>query len=338
MSRNLSIVFSVSMGFFVPAACVGGATSRPSGGGATGGAGAAGAAGMQAAGTGGAAGAAGSMGAAGAAGGAGAGGGTSGLAGAASGRAGGGVDPVDARADVGAETAIPTAKFSFFVTSLAALQALSKSDVGFGGDLRFGETGAGAGLRGADKICAAIAETSMPGAGGKPWRAFLSAVKGDDGKQVNAVDRVGNGPWYDRLGRTFALTKADLLFDRPHNADPAIANDFPNEDGVPNHAPDPTKGQVDNHDFLTGTNNMGQLYGATATCADWTAATGTEGKPRVGHSWPRQGSGVGWMSALDEAGCAPGVNLVEMGGPPKGTITVGAGGGYGGFFCFSLTP
>jgi hypothetical protein len=44
------------------------------------------------------------------------------------------------------------------------------------------------------------------------------------------------------------------------------------------------------------------------------------------------------MSALDEAGCAAGINLVEQGGPIKGQDTVGSGGGYGGFYCFSLTP
>jgi hypothetical protein len=233
---------------------------------------------------------------------------------------------------------VPSTKFSFFATSWKALQDLSGSPNGFGGDLKYGETGPGAGLRGADKICAAIAERALKGAGGKPWRAFLSAVAGEDGKQVNAIDRIGNGPWYDRLGRTLALTKADLLFDRPRNADAAIANDFPNEDGVPNHAPDPTKGQVDNHDFLTGTNKMGQLYSATATCKDWTGATGTEGKPRCGHSWPRQGSGVNWMDALSESGCSPGANLIEQGGPKPNSTTVGSGGGYGGFYCFSLTP
>jgi hypothetical protein len=66
--------------------------------------------------------------------------------------------------------------------------------MGFGGDLRFGETAAGAGLRGADEICA------------------------------------------------------------------TIRDDFPNEDGVPNHAPDPTQGQVDNHDMLTGSSAQGKLY------------------------------------------------------------------------------
>jgi hypothetical protein len=257
------------------------------------------------------------------------------------------------------------------VTSLVALQELSGSQDGFGGDLRFGETGAGAGLRGADKICATIAEKSMPGAGAKQWRAFLSAVAGEDGKQVNAIDRIGEGPWYDRLGRLLANNKEELLNDRPSAADPAIIDDFPNEDGVPNHQPDPSQPEVDNHDMLTGTNDKGQLYSATATCKDWTAKSGdtSEGRPRVGHSWPRNfggggfptgggstgagfptgggstGAGPGgninmanWMSSLDEAGCAPGINLLEQGGPLPGTVTVGSGGGYGGFYCFALTP
>jgi Collagen triple helix repeat (20 copies) len=263
--------------------------------------------------------------------------GTGGGAGAAAGRDGGISD-----------VAIPAQHFSFFVTSIKAMRDLSKNQQGFGGNLSFGETGAGAGLRGADKICSTIAEKSLPGSGQKQWRAFLSAVAGENGSQVNAIDRIGNGPWYDRLGRTFALTKADLLFDRPHNGDPAIVNDFPNEDGVPNHAPDPGQPAVDNHDTLTGTNNQGTLYGPTATCKDWTGSTGSEGKPRVGHTWPRNFGGGGrdgggtnganWMSALDESGCAPGINLVDMGGPMMGSNTVGSGGGYGGIYCFALVP
>jgi len=237
--------------------------------------------------------------------------------------------------------------FSFFLTSTRALQELSNNQQGFGGDLRFGETGPGAGLRGADKLCATIAERSMPGASAKPWRAFLSATNDGNGNVVNAIDRIGEGPWYDRLGRVFALKKADLLFDRPSSADAAIKNDFPNEYGVPNHDPDGT-GQVDNHDTLTGSNAQGKLYSQTATCADWTGNTGTEGKPRVGHSWPRNGPGPGggmggvnpanWMSALDESGCAPGISLIEMGPPMASSNTVGSGGGYGGIYCFSLVP
>lgn len=231
-------------------------------------------------------------------------------------------------------------KFSFFVTSWAAIHELAKkyngSDEGFGGDLSYGETGPGAGLRGADKLCATIADRSMPGASSKGWRAFLSATKDETGKQVNAIDRIGHGPWYDRLGRTFALKTADLLEDRPIGIDLAIKNDFPNEDGLPNHNPDGT-GAVDNHDMLTGTDDEGKLYSQMATCADWTS-TSAPGRPRVGHSWPRVISGVNWMSSLDEAGCKAGINLSEIGSPDDPSGTVGAGGGYGGFYCFALTP
>jgi hypothetical protein len=239
--------------------------------------------------------------------------------------------------------------FSFFVTSLKAMQELSGSAQGFGGDLRFGEVGQGAGLRGADKICTAIAEKSMPGSGAKQWHAFLSAVAGENGSQVDAIDRIGEGPWYDRLGRVVAANKADLMHDRPSSADATIKNDFPNEDGVPNHAPDPAAGEVDNHDTLTGTNSLGKLYGPSSTCLDWTGGTGnkaTEGKPHVGHSWPRFGGPMmgglsnmaNWMSSLDESGCAPGVNLIEMGPPNPNSNTVGSGGGYGAIYCFAMTP
>lgn len=244
-------------------------------------------------------------------------------------------------------------RFSFFVTSLDAIRRLSKSQNGFGGDLRFGETGEGAGLRGADKICTTIAEESMPGSGTKVWHAFLSATKGADGKVVNAIDRIGEGPWYDRRGRLVSTNKTDILMVRPGSADATIKNDLPNEDGVPNHDPDGT-GQVDNHDILTGTNDKGQLYknDVKVTCNDWTKSEGDSADaPRVGHSWPRSGpggrpggggmggfSGENWMSALDEAGCGAGISIVEMGPPMESIPTVGSGGGYGGIYCFALTP
>jgi hypothetical protein len=90
----------------------------------------------------------------------------------------------------------------------------------------------------------------------------------------------------------------------------------------------------------------------SSTCNDWTSdvgmapSGGSGGRggfglangPWCGHSWPRQGSGVNWMSALAEGGCAPGVNLMENGGPQQGVYTVGTGGGYGGIYCFALTP
>ncbi len=150
--------------------------------------------------------------------------------------------------------------FSFFVTSLRAMQDLSGNPSGFGGDLRFGETGPGAGLRGADKICTTLAERSMPGSSAKEWRAFLSVTADENGRQVDAIDRIGEGPWYDRLGRLVAQAKADLLHDRPQNGDPTIQNDLPNEDGVPNHQPDPNRPLQENHHTMTGSTRQGTLF------------------------------------------------------------------------------
>ena len=228
-------------------------------------------------------------------------------------------------------------KFSFFLTSLKALRALSGSQNGFGGDLRYGETGPGAGLRGADRICAATAERSMPGSGNKGWRAFLSVSADADGKPLNAVDRIGEGPWYDRIGRLMAPKKSDLLGMRPLNGDPTIQNDLPNEDGVPNHRPDPTKPAEDNHHFLTGSDAAGKLYGANATCVNWTSAASGSGRPRIGFSYP-ESNRMNWISGQDEGGCGAGVNLVETGGSDPNNPIVGSGGGYGGFYCFAFDP
>ena len=296
---------------------------------------------------------------------------TAGAAGATAGSAGGqagATTTAGSSGGAGTPAAVPTEKFSFFVASYAAMMRLSKSEAGFGGDLRYGESD---GLKGADKICTEIAETSMKGAGAKGWRSFLCVTTAPDGTRVHAIDRVGAGPWYDRRGRLLAMTKTDLLTTRPTGADPAIINDFPNEDGVPNQAPDGEL--VDNHDILTGTDDKGQLFSTDwgFTCHDWTTTEGRAGTPRVGHSWPRMGgpwgfptggsggrggfpppggfggsgglpSGIGdlrnWMSALNEAGCAPGAMLIENGPPDPEIPTVGSGGGYGGIYCFALMP
>jgi hypothetical protein len=238
-----------------------------------------------------------------------------------------------------------SAKFSFFVTSMAAMQDLADTVAGFGGDYRFGETGPGAGLRGADKICATIAERSMKGSSVKGWRAFLSVTADAYGKQVDAISRVGEGPWYDRTGRLLAPTKADLLAVRPKNGDPSIQNDIPNENGIPNHRPDPSKPQDDNHHTVTGSNETGKLKSATATCKDWTTSVGSSanGQPSCGFAWPRggagsTGSGSNWITTWDAPGCAAGIDVASSGGAPPGSIIIGGGGGYGAFYCFALNP
>jgi hypothetical protein len=248
----------------------------------------------------------------------------------------GGTSSTGGSTSTGGTTATNTsglAKFSFFVTSQTALLALAGNSNGFGGDLRYGMTD---GLSGADKICAAIAEQSMPGSSAKQWRAFLSVTAGPNGTAVNAIDRVGTGPWYDRLGRLVANTKQDLLSTRPATADTAIKNDLPNETGTPNHYASGTP--VDNHDVLTGTNTSGGI-GTTSranTCNDWTSSTGSTGKPQIGHSWPRTAtSAMNWMSDHTAPGCAAGVNT----GSQNGTGScVGCAGGYGAIYCFALSP
>jgi hypothetical protein len=206
-------------------------------------------------------------------------------------------------------------------------------------------------LRGADKICRTIAEKSMPGSGSRGWRAFLSVTADAYGNQVDAIDRIGPGPWHDRLGRVLAPTVADLINVRPQNGDAAIQNDLPNENGIPNHQPDPNKPQEDNHHTMTGSNEQGKLKSATSTCKDWTTsvASTANGKPSGGFSWPRGGGGGGgfggsgsnWMTTWESPGCAAGIEITNGGGPTQQAqqgCWIGGGGGYGGFYCFALTP
>src|SRR6478609_7142598 len=214
----------------------------------------------------------------------------------------------------GAGSTTSTAHFSFFVTSLEAIRRESKNQNGYGGNL--------GGLAGADAICTRIAEAAVPGSGAKGWKAFLSTTT------VNAIDRIGAGPWYDRNEGIIANNTAGLLMERP--AGTTTINDLPNELGLPNRAGTGT-GMDDNHDTITASNAMGK-YDGGSTCNDWTSASGSGG-PRVGHSWPAQ-SGKSWIQAHSAPGCEPSVALVQTGaGSGSG---IGNGGGYGGFYCFAL--
>jgi hypothetical protein len=257
------------------------------------------------------------------------------------GGASGGAGATDAASDspgAADDKPIPLGHFSFFVTSLETMRRLSKSQNGFGGDLRYGQTD---GLTGADKICTDTADFVAPGAGAKGWHAFLSVTQGPGGGSVNAIDRIGAGPWYDRLGRLLAMNKAALLGQRPTGADAIIINDLPNEYGVPNHRPDPAMPEVDNHHVLTGSDAMGRLYtgaGLDSTCKNWTsAAHDSTSRPRIGFSWPED-TRINWISGQDEGGCGAGVNLIQTGGSTTANPIVGSGGGYGSIYCFAMVP
>src|SRR5215470_17633047 len=83
---------------------------------------------------------------------------------------------------------------TFFVTSVGP---------GKGADL--------GGLEGADRHCQQLAERH--GAGGKPWRAYLSTQAAGANQAVNARDRIGNGPWQNFKGETVAQSNEDLHSD-----------------------------------------------------------------------------------------------------------------------------
>jgi hypothetical protein len=233
-------------------------------------------------------------------------------------------------------------------------EAFNGSTKGWGGDFRYGTAD---GLTGADKLCTQIAEQSLPG-NCRTWRAFLTTSK------VNAIDRVGSGPWYDRLNRTIANNLTELAATRPGGITVStILNNLPNEDGTPHHNEEAecanANSCADNHDVLTGSDSNGKACTATTcagiggmgmgmaggtitdwTCQDWTLGTSMSGiAPRCGHTWPSMtGSSDDWISRLTENGCAPGFNLVQNGGPmPTGNGSVGDGGGYGAIYCLALS-
>ena len=76
------------------------------------------------------------------------------------------------------------------------------------------------------------------------------------------------------------------------------------------------------------------------------------GKPACGLSWPKSGGGFArvtagsmpknvqsWIFVWQLWGCEAGTDLTETSMKGKeGVYTIGNGGGYGGFYCFALTP
>jgi hypothetical protein len=215
-------------------------------------------------------------------------------------------------------------RFSFFYTSLDAMRRLSGSPNGFGGDLRFGMP---TGIEGADKICQTIA--SEIGFGAKTWRALLSANRGPSGATVHAIERIGNGPWYDRKGRLFAQDRAGLLMERPAG-DPDLVNDLPDETGE-------GTSPLGHSSAITGSNTMGRLYSNDAknTCNDWTSTTLEGIFVMAGHPGLTGGAGH-WLQSHPERSCVPGVRLGDAGNGDGSSI--GSGGGWGGFYCFALSP
>ncbi len=162
------------------------------------------------------------------------------------------------------------------------------------------------GLEGADRHCQMLAEAA--GAGGKTWRAYLSAGASDGSAAVNARDRIGSGPWHNAKGVQVAMNVDDLHSDNTKLGKENSLTE--NGDMVNGRGDSPNR-----HDILTGSQLDGMAFSDDAdhTCGNWTK--NGEGSAQVGHH-DRTGGGqnpTSWNSAHGSRGCSQ-ENLVATGG------------------------
>jgi len=184
------------------------------------------------------------------------------------------------------------ATMSFFVTS---------SGIGKGANL--------GGLAGADAHCQSLAEAA--GSTGKTWHAYLST------KDVDARDRIGQGPWVNAKGQKIADDVASLHSDA-NNINKETALD---EKGntINGRGDQPNK-----HDILTGSKPDGTRI-ADQTCGDWTL-DGTEGAAMMGHH-DRMG--------LDDSAAAKSWNSSHASRGGCSQEALKGTGGDGLFYCFA---
>lgn len=172
------------------------------------------------------------------------------------------------------------------------------------------------GLAGADAHCQSLA--AAVGAGGKTWRAYLSAAAQGGRPAVDARDRIGEGPWFNFAGVQVADGLADL-----HSENNRLG-----KEGSLSEKGDEINGRGDSpnmHDILTGSTLRGTLLadGGDHTCSNWTSSDG-DGSAQVGHH-DRQGGGDNpnsWNSAHGSRGC--------------GQADLQGTGGNGLFYCFAV--
>jgi hypothetical protein len=194
----------------------------------------------------------------------------------------------------------PTTTFSFFITSTGGP---------LGGDFR--RTAADTdGLAGADEICRAKAIAAVPASASKTWRAYLSTAA------VDARDRIGTGPWFNKNGVMVATSVANLHDAAANNITKATALD---ETGAV------VNGAGDNpnvHDIITGSTAAGMA--AANHCNNWTSSAAAGIAGQTGHH-DRMGGGANptsWNSAHATNGCSA-------------AAFVGSG-GRGSFYCFAM--
>jgi hypothetical protein len=160
------------------------------------------------------------------------------------------------------------------------------------------------GLAGADAHCQKLA--SAAGAGNRTWRAYLSGV--ENGKPVNAKDRIGTGPWFNAKGVQIAANVAELHSDTNKLTKETQLSE---KGAVVNGRGD----KPNTHDILTGSQLDGTAFtdGTDHTCNNWTS--NSTGSAQVGHH-DRQGGGANptsWNNAHASTGCSQ-ANLAGSGG------------------------
>ncbi|HUE96485.1 MAG TPA: hypothetical protein VMN39_07480 [Longimicrobiaceae bacterium] len=171
------------------------------------------------------------------------------------------------------------------------------------------------GLAGADEICHQLAYSA--GFASLTWRAYLSTAAANGRPAVNARDRIGRGPWYNRNGVMIAENLEQLHGDDSNlNKETALTEHGRQVNG---RGDDPNQ-----HDVLTGSLPDGTAADGSddTTCSNWTS--NGAGSALVGHH-DRQGGGANptsWNSAHGSRGCSQ-HDLVGTGGN-----------GY--FYCFGV--
>jgi hypothetical protein len=189
----------------------------------------------------------------------------------------------------------PTQPMGFFITSR-----------GLGDGANLG------GLEGADRHCQTLAAASgAPGAGQRVWRAYLSTVTGGGVIGVDARDRIGTGPWYNRAGQLIAANVAELHGDFERDRNNVRKPSATDENGQVINGVGDTPNR---HDILTGSNSLGRaILGAanTTTCNNWTS--NAEGRAMLGHHDRLGGANTSWNAVHLSGGCSQ-QQLVQTGG------------------------
>jgi hypothetical protein len=187
------------------------------------------------------------------------------------------------------------------VTVLAACASspAAKNDMSFFVSSRNGGNGANlGGLEGADRLCQSLA--SAAGAGGRTWRAYLSATAAGGAPPVNARDRIGRGPWRNANGVVIANDVNQL-----HGANNITKQTALTETGALVNGRGDTPNQ---HDILTGSQPDGTAIAGNVdtTCGNWTK--NGEGAAMLGHhdrtGLDESAPAKSWNSSHQSRGCS----------------------------------